>query len=266
VLRSNQDVLEARLALCALIAMCALAAWVGVGATHDLTWPAGPDTSRDIANAQSLLSWRPLDDAYYRHELRWYNPLTSAVGASLSVLLRAPLGVIFARAWAWLNLLGPIAFFALVWRLFGPTTAMFSTAGLIFFVPSDGDPPLSATYSAMPLPVHFVQAFFYLGVATLLRARRVATTGAWAAAGIVLGVTFLGHTAPFLILSILAMVQVVAETAGNWRNSVPFRSVPFRSVPFRSVPFRSVRLPSTLVWPPPSALRFGLRFFGAITL
>jgi hypothetical protein len=54
------------------------------------------------------------------------------------------------------------------------------------------------------MPVHFVQAVFYAGVIALHRAARTRSFRAFALAGAVGGVALLGHTAPFVLLVVLA--------------------------------------------------------------
>ena len=183
---------------------CGIAGRIGVGATADLQWPGGPDFTRDIAAAQSIASPEPLQDPFYRHERLWYNPLTPAVVATIASVTREPIHTVYARAGAYLNLLAPIAFFGMLWQLFGPRVAMFGVAGFLFFVPQDGNAILCARYSPWLMPVHFVQALFYGGVTALHRAARTRSFQAFALAGGFGGLAFLGHTAPFVLLLVLA--------------------------------------------------------------
>lgn len=184
-----------------LVIMLSCAFWQGWQTTSDLTWPPGDeDFYRDIAHAQIILDGNFGADPLYRGESAWYNPLTPALVAGVTRLTQAPLPQVYARLGAWLNLLAPLTFYLLVACFFDRWAAMAATFAFLF-VTSNWLPSWSAaTYSPWLFAANFVQALFYLTLIFYWRALRSQQRRWFAATGIALGLTFLGHTAPVLIL------------------------------------------------------------------
>ena len=183
-----------------LIVACAAAAFAGIRATHDLTWPGGSDFSRDIAIAESIAHGHPLSDPFYQGEWAWYNPLVPGMVAGLASLTHQPIPVMYARAGAYLNLLAPVCLFAFMSVVFDPLTALAAVIGFLFLLPGAEPAWLRATYSPWLLPAHFMQAVFYLTLILIWRACKDDRASVWAIAGAATGLVFLGHTAPALIL------------------------------------------------------------------
>ncbi len=172
--------------------------------TRDLEWPQDHDLYRDMAAAQSFLDEGFGRDACYRGETVWYNPLAPLAGAFAHQLTGQPLRIVFARGGTYLNLLGPLSFVLLAWRLAGGRVALIALSGFLVSVggafPSWG----AATYSPWLYPVNFAQAFFYLLVLRLVVLGERPLTAGWAiATGLLWGLTFLAHTAPTLIFAAL---------------------------------------------------------------
>jgi hypothetical protein len=168
--------------------------------THDLAWPNEHDLYRDVAAAQSILDEGFGRDPYYRGELVWYNPLTSLAMAATHRITHVPLPEVAVRGGAYLNLLGPVAFFLMVWVMFDAWTAWLALGGFLFCIGGSFPSWASATYSPWLYPVNFAQAFFYLLIMRLVALRTTRLSVGWAlGAGGLLGLLFLGHTAPTLL-------------------------------------------------------------------
>jgi hypothetical protein len=170
----------------------------GIQTTADLNWPSDPDHMRDIAHAQTIQDGSFTADAAYLGERVWYNPLVPTLLAALSSVLDVPINVLHTRGGAYLNLAAPIAFYAMAVALLGAPSAL---AALYAFLMLSREPSwLTATYSPWLFTANFVQALFYTGVLAYLRAYRRCDWTSHVITGVVLGLTFLGHTAPALLL------------------------------------------------------------------
>ena len=173
-----------------------------------LTWPYDGDHFRDIAQAQAVLNGHPLSDPYYTGEWVWYNPLVSWLLAFIARVSGATVPVAHVQGGPWLNLLGPMAFYMLGVRIAGRAAALIALF-LLLFVNCGTDPSLTcATYSPWLFVATFAQGLGFLGLLTIDEARRRDTDLAAAGAGAVAGLTFLAHTAPALILGVVALVML----------------------------------------------------------
>jgi len=210
----------------ALHACAALLILVAFGralaAVWDLTWPCDVDLYRDIGFARSMLDGRPLDDPAYLGEKIWYNPLVPALIALSSVVTPLPLERAAVLLGPVANLISPVGFYVMALALVGRRAALVSLAAYLFIDPGTLPSWASATYSPWLFTSNFVQGLFYLGVAAYLRARRQERAG-WRGpllVGALLGLTFLGHTAPALILgAIIALDTLLSLWA--WRREEP---------------------------------------------
>jgi hypothetical protein len=188
------------------LALIGVAFWFGLQTTRGLAFPGmdwtgvGIDLYRDISSAQTMLDAGYGPDPTYAGERTWYNPLTPAISAAVSTLTGRPVHSVVTQIGAYANLLAPLAFFLMCAALFDSWTALFATAGFLFLLPASLPSWISATYSPWFLPVNFVQSLFYLTVMALHRAWRSRRTGDFVLAGVAWGATFLGHTAPALVL------------------------------------------------------------------
>jgi len=245
-----------------LILLCGPAFGVGRAATQGLSWPPDVDLYRDVAQAQTMADGSPLADPFYRGETLWYNPLVPGLVAAFSRLSGEPVNVLYARAGAYLNLLAPIAFFLLIDACFGLPAAVLATLHLVYLRDPAGPPWLSPAYSPWLYSAAFVPALFY---ATVLAYRRALAAGErrwFVAAGVLLGLTFLGHTAPALLAAVLAAVGFGGEVwAGRGRGSFPRHLLLVAAAAITAAPFLSsilvryglrIRNPAPLewVWPP----------------
>jgi hypothetical protein len=189
--------------LAPLVLLCAPALYQGVRTTRGLSWPPDVDLYRDIAQAQTMADGQLLADPFYRDETIWYNPLVPLLVAGASRFTGLPVHTAYTQAGAYFNILAPVAFFFLVSGLFGRLAAAVATLHFLFFR-DPGDPAwLSPSYSPWLFTAAFTQCLFF---SALLAYRAALTSGArrWhVVTGALLGLTFLGHTAPALILGLV---------------------------------------------------------------
>ncbi len=202
--------------LCAL-AVCAVALGRGLGATAGLSWPFDDDLSRDVAQARTMADGAWLGDPFYRGESLWYNPLGPALTAVASMASGLSAHEAQVRLGPWLGLLAPLAFAALAATLVGRSRALAALLAFVFVTPGNVPALLSATYSPWPFPAQLAQAPFYAGLLALAAAAKRKTPLRLVAAGGLLGLTFLAHTAPALLLGAVAASLLAADTAATWR-------------------------------------------------
>ena len=175
----------------------------GLHAVSGLRWPSDPDHFRDIAFARTALDGHPLSDASYPGEWIWYNPLLPWLVAIGSAITGAVPAVVHVAGGPYLNLLGPIAFYALGVRMAGRPAALIALTLVLFFMCRE-DCWACATYSPWLFTSTFTQGLFYASMMAVLAAAGRRTVLAACGAGVLVGLTFLSHTAPALILALVA--------------------------------------------------------------
>jgi len=183
------------------ILACLIALWYGWRTTYDLDWPPDFDLYRDISIAQTILDGGGLADPAYLDERLWYNPLVPASVAGISWLTGWSVPVLYARAGAYLNLVAPICFYLSIAYLFKDRlTAFVSTLAFLFITCQCPTSRACASYSPWLFTANFTQAGFYLTLLLYERALRWGRRRDFLFVGLSLGLTFLGHLAPALIL------------------------------------------------------------------
>lgn len=203
---------SSRLALDLAALVFVAAAFVhGRQVTADLEWPGDPDMFRDLAVAQSLRDCWCLDDAHYKGELLWYNPLTAGVVAAISAVADVPVHLVQVRGGAALNLLAPIGFYVMAVVAAGRLAALPALAA--FLVLSTGRLFDTSSYSPWLMSPNFAQGVLYLAMAAYLAARERTAAGWWLLAGILSGLTVLGHTAAAVVLAAVIAVDLGAMLA-----------------------------------------------------
>lgn len=197
----------------AVAILCAPPFVLGIRATRNLDWPDDPDLFREGAQAQSFADGQMLKDPYYLGEWIWYPPLVPGLVAGLSRITGTPVPTVYAQAGAYLNMLGPVLLAALVARRFGSMASLVALAVFLYQVPR-GPTGAAPFHSTLLYSGNFAQALFYLtllayvSLAEERRARYVLT-------GALLGLTFLGHAAPFVVLAVLFFVEFARAA---WRD------------------------------------------------
>lgn len=193
-----------------LILMLAFAFGLSVSTTGALFWPADSDLARDSAQAMTVYDGDLLGDPQYPGELLWYNPLTPSLVALLAKVTGQPLPLIYTRAGAYLNLLAPILFYALVAVLLDRWTALAATLAFLFVQLA---PPTSsalyATYSPVLYAANLAQAWLYGTLVVFVAAVRTQRRRWYVLTGVLLGLTFLAHTAPAIMLGMIVALQTL---------------------------------------------------------
>lgn len=184
----------------------AVALYHGLRTTHDLDWHPGNDAYRDIALAQIILDGDYPADYLFEGEWLWYNPLTGALVAAGAWLGDIAPPQADVRLGPWLNLAVPITFFLLVWYLTDAWVALAALLSFLFFLPQDRPSYVSAGYSPWLLAPHLSQALFYTTLIAWITHLRNASWRSALIAGLLLGLTFLGHTAPAVLLGCIMLL------------------------------------------------------------
>lgn len=182
-------------------ALCGLAFYVAWCATHDLAWPPEADLWRDMGAARALAAGTYPEDPAYLGEIWWYNPLLPALAALTSHLSGCWLETLYARGGAYVNMLVPLAYYVLARALTGRWAALASLAAYLFFFNSALESTQHATYSPWLFPYNQAQFFAYLTAACWCVFERRPSRTRYAVIGLLLGITFLAHTAPALVLA-----------------------------------------------------------------
>lgn len=182
-------------------------------ATRGLSWPIEIDLYRDMGAAQALLEGDWSGDPAYLGERRWYPPLVPMLCAAASGLFDIPLRTVFSHAGLWLNLLGPVTFFWLVRAWFGPRAACFALLGFLFLRGSSVSSTQVASYSPWLWPFNFTQGLTYLTLGALVHAERRRHVVVELLSGVLLGLTFLSHPAPALVIAVAWLAHL------GWRLS-----------------------------------------------
>uniref|UniRef100_UPI00374DB16D hypothetical protein n=1 Tax=Mucilaginibacter sp. TaxID=1882438 RepID=UPI00374DB16D len=133
----------------------------------------------------------------------WYNPLLFLAETAIVQLTRLPINIVVARSGAFLNLLGPIFFFFMMVKLFDPKIALAALLSFLFLASGNLPGWGGATYSPWPLADSFVQFVFYLNIFLCFKAFSTQKITWFILLGIFLGISFLGHSAPTIIVILI---------------------------------------------------------------
>jgi hypothetical protein len=177
---------------------------VALRTSRDLPGAFDPDHFRDIAQAQTARDGHPLTDPYYKGEWIWYNPFLAWTLAAGSAVTKTTVEAFHIHKGPWLNLLGPIMFYLLSVRLVGRRAALGALALYLFFLVGSEHSWATATYSPWLFAATFSEGLFFGTALVELWAARKPTVVRASLAGACIGLTFLGHTAPALILIVMA--------------------------------------------------------------
>ena len=188
------------------VAFCAFAFIKAIQTTADVQWPYDLDQFRDIGMAQAVLDHRYGTDHLYLGETVWFNPLVSVIIAALSRAGGMSPVLVITHLGLYLNLFAPLAFYFLVAYLFDRWVALVAAVAFLFAPIGDAPSWVAATYSPWLLTQNCVQTFFYLTLAAYLKALGSNRRPWFVLVGLLLGITFLGHTAPAIILGILMVI------------------------------------------------------------
>lgn len=196
-------------------ALCLVAVLHARSLTRGLTWPAFNVQFREMAGAQALLDGDGAADPCYRGESAWSNPMTGWVLAAASRVASVPLPSLTVAIGPWLNLLAPIGFYLLVSALFEPWTALAALAAFLFLAPIGFPFYDAASYSPWLAPENWGQGLFYVALLAVHRAERSGFGGLSAlVVGVLLGLVFLVHTSPAIVLGVVLVTLTAARIDG----------------------------------------------------
>jgi len=186
----------------------------GLWVTRGLSSPAIMDTFRDAGFVQGIMDGNWFGDPGIGGAWRYYPPLIHALYAAAAAMTGIPPLHLLMAAAPWVNLLVPLGFFLMSRNLIGAPAAVFGTVLLVLVNGLVLPPWMSAAYhpwSSIPI---LALAGFFLSV-WLIHARiRSQSVGDALLIGSAIGLTFLAHTVPALLLA--AIVPVAALTAGGF--------------------------------------------------
>ncbi|MEY2489803.1 MAG: hypothetical protein QOC70_1745 [Verrucomicrobiota bacterium] len=186
-----------------LLGIAFRSAWL---ASHDLAWPYDYDLFRDAAFAQTIIHGNFPADAYYAGEQNWYNPLGPAVIGGIARLFALEPIEAYAHHGAIIALAVPLAIFVLAVTLFGRWAGLASLFAFLFLGPNDLPSWAAPSYSPWLFANLLSLVPFALTVTAALRAGQTGQPRIWAACGVLLGVTFLTHTAAAMVAGPIALV------------------------------------------------------------
>ncbi|HEK19031.1 MAG: hypothetical protein C0191_06310 [Mucilaginibacter sp.] len=196
--------------LIACIIMLLLAFLQCYKAVHDLHWAFEPDFDRDIGYIRTTLNGHYGTDPNYLGQYMWYNPLLYLSEAAVVQITGLPINIVVARAGMFLNLLGPIFFFIMARKLFDYKIALAALLSFLFLATGNMPGWGGATYSPLQLADCYVQFIFYLNIFLCYKAFSTQKIRWFIVQGIFLGISFLGHAAPTIII-ILMMILLQGQ-------------------------------------------------------
>jgi hypothetical protein len=232
--RSRRKLWDVVLAIL-IVALLAIAVRAGWTATHDLQWPFDRDLYRDAAAAQSMLDGQFPADPYYKGEQNWYNPLGPGIIALISRVSKIPPAELYARWGAWIGIAIPLAILILALALFGRWGGLMTLFAFLFLGPDDAPAWAAPSYSPWLLANLISLVPFAMTLTVAYWARRKNATWLWIACGLLLGLTFLAHTASAVTAG--CIVLVLACKRENFVGSLGRCAMVLVAALFMSLPF-----------------------------
>jgi len=177
----------------------------GLQTVSGLTYPPDVDSLRDMGSMQAILDGDLFGDTAYAGEIRWYPPLLPIVAAGAARLFGiTDLPALWVQAGPWINLLVPATFFLAALQLLGSTAS--GAAALTVFVLFDGvvsRPWVTGGYTPWPFIPNISETLFFLTLCLILRRQDSRRWLDAAFVGAAIGVTFLAHPVPAVILTVV---------------------------------------------------------------
>ncbi len=190
-------------------------------AVHECQWPIGWDLLRDVSMGQVMLDGRYPADPILLNKTLWYNPLTGAMlalGHVISGLSMPRVGVLIGP---FVNLLAPLGVTVLAACLFGRAAALAGLCLVLF-----GRGPQVSIWVCFSYTPWMMASLYAAGMMLFLfaiyhKALEHRSCMGHIAAGLLLGIVFMAHTAPAIVAG-GAMVLYVAWEEGRlcWESRV----------------------------------------------
>jgi hypothetical protein len=207
--RWSPDRIAPWVALAFVLGLCAAH---GLVVTAGLARPPNVDNLRDVGAIQGILDGNWFGDPVNAGAWRWYPPLIHAVAATAAWLSGASPLQFWASAGPWLNLLTPLTFFLMTARLFGPPTAAVSVVVLVLLNGAMRSPWLAASYTPWPFTPNLALPCFFASLWLIYARAGARRIGDAIVVGGALGLTFLAHIIPALLLSAIVTAVTLSET------------------------------------------------------
>lgn len=190
----------------------------GLWVTRGLSSPAIMDTFRDAGFVQGIVDGNWFGDPTIGGAWRYYPPLTHAFFAAVVAATGIePLRLLTMSAPV-LNLVVPAGFFLMTRHLFGAVAAAAGTALFVFFNDLALPSWISAAYHPWSsVPLLALGGFFFSVWLIHARIRSERLSDAMLI-GSAIGLTFLAHTVPALILAAIVPVAVLTVREFNLRT------------------------------------------------
>lgn len=201
--------------LAALLAVCLAK---GLWFAHGLAVPTDADIVRDIGFIQGLRDGNWFGDPAQAGAWRWYPPLLHALAAGVAGLSGWSVMDGWLAAGPWLNLASPLAFFVMSRRLIGDWPACAASAVFVLFNSATMAGDEAAGYTPWTYTPGLAWPLFFAAV-WLIHAK--AGSPRWRDAlllGTVIGLVFLAHTVPALLLCALTPAAVLAARGMSLRS------------------------------------------------
>jgi hypothetical protein len=201
--------------VCFLLVLCLVR---GLWITRGLRSPGIMDTFRDAGFVQGIVDGNWFGDPTIGGAWRYYPPLTHAFFAAVAAATGIePLRLLTMSA-PLLNLVVPAGFFLMTRHLIGAVAAVIGTALLVFFNDLVLPPWVSAAYHPWSsVPLLALGGFFFSVWLIHARIRSERLRDAMLI-GSAIGLTFLAHTVPALILAAMLPVAVLTTREINMRT------------------------------------------------
>ncbi len=172
-------------------------------ASNGLLLPVDDDSYRDLATIENILHDNFLNDPSYLHQYLWYNPLFPLVQVSIIKFTGVQPAIFLAQAGKYLNLLSPVFFYFMCLRLFDRNVALAACTAFLFFICGNDYGSHVAGYTYILLPNVFTQFLFYIELIFFYKMFSGKTKWFWFS-GLLCGIIFLFHTAPAILLTLIA--------------------------------------------------------------
>jgi len=150
---------------------------------------------------------------------RYYPPVLHALAAAIAAITHTQPLQLLINAAPWVNLLIPATFFLMVRRLIDTAAAAIATVLLVCFDGALLPPWMAASYSPWHSVPALTQALFFVGVSLIsVRTQRARFSDALLI-GSVIGLVFLAHPVPALILAATTAAAAISTRGARMRTA-----------------------------------------------